>query len=62
MRDGEVHVTCTGHLKNMIRLLLSKYCNCLVGLKWAPPRKMPFATTKEYIWGQNKDYVGGGTC
>ena len=25
-------------------------------------RQNPFATTKKYIWRQNKDHVGGATC
>ena len=39
----------------------SYYCIFLVRMKWAPTRQRPFGTTKEYIWHQNKDYMGGAT-
>ena len=38
------------------------YSYCMARMKWAPTRQRPFATTKGYIWRQNKDYVGGATC
>ena len=41
---------------------LRLYCICLVRMKWAPTRQWPFVKTKEYVWPQNKDYMGGATC
>ena len=38
------------------------YCICLVGIKKGANRTMINVKTKEDVWHQNKDYVGGSTC
>ena len=48
-------------LLNRYILKDSLNCICLVGMKWAPTRQRPFVATKEYVWRQNEDYVGGAT-
>ena len=60
---------CTNRVLRVIKYLLViyslhlyLYCICLVGTNWAPTWQRPFVKTKEYVWHQNKVYVGGTTC
>ena len=49
----------------MLKLNTCTYCVCLVTIKRVPiehSSEKAFVKTKEYVWRQNKDYVGGATC